>query len=116
MGSAPLALAVSLDAKAGPDFRLFRSLSEVIGGRSAEVLSHVTACSGCIAALWSDRTTDGFRERATGFLLSQLLRERTDDYRDILRALDTNLAGLPSARKYLREWARGHFMTSESEI
>jgi cellulose synthase operon protein C len=106
-----LALAAWLDEKAGNSFRLFGSLSEVIGGNTAEISSHVNACLICIISLWSDPKAGLFRERATSFLLSRLLRERTSDYKDVLRALYTNLAVAPPARKYVREWARGHFMS-----
>jgi cellulose synthase operon protein C len=105
-----LSLAARLDEQEGTDLRIFGSLSKVIGGSSADILSHANACLQCFIDLWSDVKTIRFRERATSILLTQLLRERFGDYKDILRFLDLHLNRTQSARVYLRAWARGHFI------
>lgn len=105
-----LAQAARLDAMAdeAPGY-LFRTLSDMIGGRAAEPISHVQAVVDCLEELWNDHRTVRFREPVTGHLLRQLVRERAD-YPIILRtvlAWSNNTFGLPD---YVRDWLRGHFL------
>jgi hypothetical protein len=83
-----LARAAWMDAEVdeAPGY-LFKTLSGVIGGRHAEPRSHVMACLGCVRELWSDPSAIAFREPATGLLLRQLTRERSEDYAALLRAV-----------------------------
>lgn len=106
-----LARALRMDAEAGqaPGY-LFKTLSKVIGGRIAEPQSHTFACLVCLQDLWSDDTTSAYRQPATGLLLRQLLRERTDDYGIILRTLVRKVAQLPHLVQYIDGWAQGHFI------
>jgi hypothetical protein len=106
-----LAHAARLDAQGterpGP---LFRTLSMVIGGRSAEPRSHVVACLTCLGELWSDRATMSFRQPVTGHLLQQLVHERTNDYQMLLHTLLSRVGGIPQLTQYIRDWMRGHFI------
>lgn len=75
-----LARALRMDAEAGQaPGHLFETLSKVIGGRSADPLSHIRACVACLRDIWSHHASSGYRQPATGALLTQLLRERCDD-------------------------------------
>ena len=109
-GSA-LARALRMDAEAGqaPDY-LFKTLSKVIGGQSAELKSHTFACLACLRDLWSDDVTSAYRQPATGLLLRQLLRERLEEYGIILRTLLRFVQDLPQLVKYIHDWAHGHFI------
>ncbi|MES2356356.1 MAG: hypothetical protein V4568_18540 [Pseudomonadota bacterium] len=106
-----LARAFRLDAKteAIPG-SLFGTLSKIVGGRNAEPRSHVEACLECLRDLWSDGTTQVCCQKATGLLLEQLLRERHDDYRQILLAIFLGGRRLPGFAEYIVGWARGHFI------
>ena len=61
-------------------------------------------------ALWSSNHLHRDDYQATSHLLRELLKDRTEDYRAILDALDQRLAHRTSFRIYLRQWASGHFM------
>jgi hypothetical protein len=111
MSGLVLARALRMDAEAGevPGY-LFKALSEVIGGRIAEPRSHLLACTECLRDLWSDRRTSAYRQPATGLLLRQLIRERTGDYRILIRTLLELVQNLPQLVEYIHAWARGHFI------
>jgi cellulose synthase operon protein C len=111
MSGLALARALRMDAEAGevPGY-LFKALSEVIGGRIAEPRSHLLACTECLRDLWSDRRTSAYRQPATGLLLRQLIRERTGDYRILIRTLLELVQNLPQLVEYIHAWARGHFI------
>lgn len=89
---------------------LFKALSMMIGGRSAEPSSHVVACVICLRHLWSARATMPYRQPLTGYLLRQLLRERVEDYKMLLRDLLVEVADIPDLSGYIRDWVRGHFI------
>jgi cellulose synthase operon protein C len=111
ISGAALARALRMDAEAGeaPGY-LFKALGEVIGGRIAEPRSHLSACIVCLRDLWSDADTLAYRQPATGLLLRQLLRERTDDYGIMLQTLVEWFQDLPQLVDYIHAWARGHFL------
>ncbi len=105
-----LAEAARLDAKNGeaPGY-LFRTLSNMIGGRAAEPISHVQAVVGCLLDLWGDHQTVGFRQPVTGYLLRQLIRERSD-YQIVLRTVLAWSQGISRLSDYVRDWLQGHFL------
>lgn len=111
VSGAVLAHAAHLDADSGdaPGY-LFRTLSRMIGGRSAEPVSHVQATVGCLQDLWHDHRSVGFRQPVTGHLLRQLVRERERDYPIMLRTLLVSARGSPELTYYIQGWLRGHFM------
>ena len=59
--------------------------------------------------LWNDPSARRYRERATGLLLEQLVRDRTSDYRRILRTVMWVVTDMPALNAYLIAWLRGHF-------
>jgi hypothetical protein len=111
VSDAVLAHAARLDAASGdsPGY-LFRTLSRMIGGRSAEPVSHVRATVGCLQDLWRDHRSVGFRQPVTGHLLRQLVRERERDYPIILRTVLALVRGSPALTQYIQGWLRGHFI------
>lgn len=113
MSGPMLAHAVRLDAQTGeaPGY-LFRTLSQVIGGRTADPASHIRVTLECLTNLWRDSSSASFRQPATGHLLRQLVRERTHDYSVILRTLLARTGDLPALTAYVRAWLRGHFLAS----
>lgn len=109
-----LAQAARLDAADGkaPGY-LFTTLSGMIGGRSAEPISHTRVVLGCLADLWGDHQSADFREPVTGHLLRQLVRERVGDYSPMLRAVLTASRGVIGLGPYIGGWLRGHFVFDE---
>lgn len=111
VSGAALAHAAALDAAAGTVLGpLFRSLSEMIGGSSAEPISHVQAVLACIQILWSTPSARAYREPMTGHLLEQLIRRRDADYVRLLRAMITLTKSIEGVWPYLFAWLRGHFL------
>jgi cellulose synthase operon protein C len=113
VSGASLARALQMDTEAGgAPGCLFTTLAKAIGGRKADPRSHLAACLGCLLGLWSDPETVLYRERATGLLLRQLVRERHDDYGIILQAVFRWVQSSPQLTKYVYSWMRGHFLLS----
>lgn len=90
--------------------RLFKLASSVLGGKQADINSHSRVGVVFLQNLWSKRIIELSDLAATSYLLRSLLRERTKDYQIILRALDHHV-GSTKFHNYLRDWARGHFIT-----
>jgi hypothetical protein len=106
-----LARAARIDAIAGnAPGDLLTTISLMIGGRTADRVSHVNVVVGCLIDLWKDHTTASFRQPVTGFILDQLVRERTNDYDLILRTVLERVRNLPALTAYIHTWLRGHFL------
>jgi len=108
--------AASIDAEAGecPGY-FFKQIARMIGGAPAEAASHIRVAIEFLRHVWKDPAALGYRESSTGFLLQQLIRERTADYRRILRTIAWAFAGVPNLNAYLTAWLRGHFIDLASE-
>jgi hypothetical protein len=68
-----------------------------LGGKEAEVRSHVQAVCEAIAHLWSTQSVRAAREPATGLILERLNRER-GEWRDILPVVIKYTARFPGAQ------------------
>jgi cellulose synthase operon protein C len=103
--------AASIDAGAGecPGY-FIKQVARMIGGAAAEPPSHIRVVVEFLRHVWNDPSALGYRERATGFLLDQLVRERTADYRRILRTVMWAVADIPALTVYIAAWMRGHFL------
>ncbi|MCK1668984.1 tetratricopeptide repeat protein [Bradyrhizobium sp. 153] len=103
--------AASIDAEAGecPGY-FFRQITRMIGGAPAEPASHIRVVLEFLRHVWNDPGALRYRERATGFVLEQLVRERTADYGRILRTVVRASSGTPDLVQYLMAWLRGHFI------
>jgi DDE domain len=111
VSAAVLTRCASLDAQAGVSpGPLFSPLSKLIGGKAAEAQSHLVIVGRCIRETWSNPSALIYREPITGVLLRQLIRERQDDYAEILSALLFLVRDRPDIVSYIHHWARGHFL------
>jgi tetratricopeptide (TPR) repeat protein len=81
-----------------------------LGGEIAEPTAHVHAACGAVFELWSTASVATVRDAATGKILESLLRGRSNDWAEILKAIERFSSKLPGLRSYLREWAQGHFL------
>jgi hypothetical protein len=103
--------AASIDAKTGecPGY-LFKQTARMIGGAPAEPASHIRVAIQFMQHVWNDPSALSYREKTIGFLLEQLIRERTADYRRILSTIVRTFTGVPGLTSYLTTWLRGHFI------
>jgi len=101
----------AIDADAGecPGY-FFKQIGRMIGGAAAEPASHIRVVVEFLRHVWTRQSTLGYREPATGLLLSQLIRERTSDYKLILRTVGRYAADIPPLIEYMTAWLRGHFL------
>jgi hypothetical protein len=89
---AALAHAARMDADQGQaPGPLFRTLSDQLGGISAEPISDVQAAIGCMGEIWDDPRTVWYREPVTGLLLRNVIRQQ--DLGAVLRTLLAMTAG-----------------------
>jgi len=87
-----------------------RMATRALGGAQCDPDSHCSVAAEFIAHLWSADSFDLQDYPAISHVLLAVLRERTEDYPEMLDRLDYLSRGNTAARLYLREWARGHFL------
>jgi Flp pilus assembly protein TadD len=111
VSGAALIRSAAIDADAGecPGY-LSKQIGRMIGGAAAEPASHVGVVVEFLQYVWRRPSALAYRERSTGFLLDQIIRERTSDYKPILRAVIGAVADIPALIEYLAVWLRGHFL------
>ena len=107
------ALPDGLDPGAGP----FAILCSVLGGKTADLASHVSVANAFLRLAWripmpwhSYPDLGDRRRLASSILLRNLLRNRQDDCGLIMHALITHAVWNPALQRFLREWAQGHFV------
>jgi hypothetical protein len=107
--------AAEIDAQAGecPGY-FFRQTTNTIGGAAAEPASHIRVVLEFLRRVWSGPSRVGYREKTTGLLLEKLIRERTADYRKILRTVAWVAADNMAMTLYISDWMRGHFIDLEA--
>lgn len=81
-----------------------------LGGEIAEPLSHLHAAYEALHHLWLTQSVVKVRDTATGMILENLLKGRQDDWSNLLQAIERFAARMPDMRRYIRDWARGHFL------
>ena len=86
----------------------FRMAARALGGAQCDPESHCSVAAEFIRRVWSSDSFDLQDYPAISHVLLAVLRERTNDYPEMLDRIDVLLR--PDARRYLREWARGHFL------
>jgi hypothetical protein len=103
--------AAAIDAEAGecPGY-FFRQTARMIGGVAAEPASHIRVAIEFLRYAWNNPSALRYREKTTGLLLEQLVRDRTADYGRILRTIVRASSGVPGLVEYLAAWLRGHFI------
>ncbi len=60
--------------------------------------------------MWADSAAEVYREAAANELLRQLLRTRHDDYAAILRNATQAMERHTDILRFMRYWAKGHFV------
>ncbi|MHC9419171.1 tetratricopeptide repeat protein [Sphingomonas citri] len=105
-----IAMAMEMDAQeAGVVGRRGKALTSRLGGARAEPKSHLYAACSAMAQLWTTDSVLTVREAGTGRILENLISER-DDWRPMLEAVEVFATGFLGMNRYVREWARGHFL------
>ena len=102
-------------------FALFEAAIQFMGGRNADMISHIGVTLDMMRGVWLIQLPDWQKGRAVGRLLEQLVRSRPNDWKAVLHVLDAELArhvrrGDQLARRagdYLAEWITGHFYDLE---
>lgn len=99
-------------------FALFEAAIRFMGGRNAEMKSHLSVTLDFMQGIWWSSLPDWQKGRAIGRLLEQLMRSRPDDWKPMLHVIDAELAKPANrgdivagrARDYLTGWMLGHFL------
>lgn len=102
-------------------FALFESAIQFMGGRNAEMSSHIGATLDMMRGVWLIELPDWQKGRAVGRLVDQLVRSRPNDWKAVLHVLDAELKKhvrrgdqlAHRARNYLADWIVGHFYDLE---
>lgn len=98
-------------------FALYEAAIKFLGGRNAEMRSHLNVALGVMCNIWITPLPSWQHSRALGRLLEQLVDSRPRDWKSVLYALDNEL-GIEAdfgskraklARDYLIGWMAGHF-------
>jgi len=92
----------------------FRHLSENIGGKKADPVSHVHVVFQFLRVAWSSGGMTASRKGATSLLLRQLIRYRHHDYGAMLAAIFRTVPRASELGQFLRYWQVGHFITNEA--
>jgi cellulose synthase operon protein C len=103
------ATSIDLEGSECPGYYV-KQIVKMIGGTAAEPESHIRVVVEFLRHVWNDSSTLGYREQTTSLLLENLIRERTADYRRILRTIIWVVPDIPTLTKYLTGWLRGHFI------
>jgi len=98
-------------------FALYEAAIRFMGGRKAEMRSHLGVTLDLMRTIWLTTLPDWEQGRAIGRLLDQLARSRPDDWKAVLHLVDAKLGELAAhgdvlagrGRDYLAGWIRGHF-------
>jgi hypothetical protein len=111
ISGAGLIRSAAIDADLGecPGY-FFKQIGRMIGGSAADPASHISVVVEFLRNAWTRQSALGYRESATGEILNQLIRERTSDYKKILRIIIKCVADIPTLTEYLVAWLRGHFL------
>lgn len=107
-----LAVAARIDLTAGSsEFPTLRDALRGLGGKNADPRSHLRVAGGFINTLWNSSDFGGVKERLTGLVLENLLRDRTEDATMFLSVLASVRWKSSSTVSYILGWARGHFIS-----
>ncbi len=88
----------------------FKMAARALGGAQCDPDSHCSVAAEFIQQVWSMDSFDLQDYPAISHVLRAVLRERTNDYAEMLDRVDVLLRRNPDARQYLRRWARGYFL------
>lgn len=99
-------------------FALFEGAVRFIGGRNAEIRSHLRVTVDFMRRVWVTALPDWEKGRAIGTVLSQWVASRTSDWAAVLHLLEAGLRNLSErgdrlatrGHDYLIDWIKGHFL------
>lgn len=111
VSSGNLMMAAKVDHEAGqcPGY-FFKEIGKMIGGTVADPISHINVVLEFLRHVWTTDAARPYRASATGYLLEQLIRERTGDYAKILRTVAIRLKDIGEFIAYMSLWLTGHFL------
>jgi hypothetical protein len=94
----------------------FRAALGYIGGRTADMPSHLVVVGGLLHLLWEPGAdVSPLRCRAaTGMLFEALLRHRSRDWAEWLVRMIRYAPRTIAARRYIHQWLRGHFIAVDA--
>lgn len=98
-------------------FALFEAAIRFMGGRMAEMRSHLGVTLDFMRGIWVAILPEWQKGRAIGSLLTQLVASRPDDWMAVLHLLDAELAAQAKRGEHLAArghdypvgWIKGHF-------
>lgn len=92
------------------DGKRFNRIAEALGGRSADMRSHINVAASFLSAIWKEYDPPLKRKAQTSKVLECLFNGRGEEFSTIARALNI-LVKSPnkSFRNYLIDWLKGHF-------
>lgn len=98
-------------------FALFEAAIRFMGGRKAEMRSHLGVTLDFMRGIWRTVLPESQKGRAIGCLLTQLVASRPTDWMAILHLLDAELREQAKrgdylatrGHDYLVDWIKGHF-------
>lgn len=95
-------------------FALFEAAIRFMGGRKAEMRSHLAVTLDFMRGIWVTTLPEWQKGRAIGCLLTQLVASRPTDWMAILHFLDADLGKQGNrlaarGHDYLVDWIKGHF-------
>jgi hypothetical protein len=88
----------------------FKEIGKMIGGAVADPISHINVAVEFLRHVWQTQSARPYRQKSTGYLLEQLVRERTHDYARILRTVAGRVRDIQELIDYLTVWVAGHFL------
>lgn len=94
----------------------FKKLASRVGGKRADLLSHVEVALSAVLRVWRDETLSGtLRQAALGHLLERLIADRSSLEVAMIMVAVAERDPWPgsghSLRRYVEQWLRGHFIT-----
>lgn len=95
----------------GATFYDYAALARCLGGKTAEMRSHVGVAVRFLFSLWgADARGHPQREKATSLLLESLVRDRQTDWAEAIGYTAAALHRHPPAIGYIASWLKGHFL------
>lgn len=97
--------------KAGSTFYDFVALADCLGGKTAEMRSHVGVTIRFLLRLWAEEVPEYFpREKVTGIVLESLIRQRKSDWYEAIGYVAAATRRHHTLGEYIVEWLQGHFL------
>jgi len=97
--------------KGATTFYDFVALANCLGGKTAEMRSHVGVTIRFLLRLWAEEAPEySLREKATGIVLESLLRHRRSDWSEAIGYIAAATRRHHGLGEYIVDWLKGHFL------